>query len=232
MPTNTDSNYSGALISAWNDVTVRLFAFLPNLIAAIAVFIIGWIVAGWLKSLTIKILEALRLSNLLKGTGIQKFLKKADVTTKVEDVIGEIIKWLIILVFFIASVNILGLTTVSLVLESILGYIPNVISAALILTIGVLISGFVESLVKGAVGSVDLKAGRLFGKIASYTIVVFATLAAIAELKIAQAFINTIFTGFIAMLAIGLGLALGLGSKDLVARALNDWYEKFREEIK
>lgn len=231
MPTNGTVNYGDALISAWRNVMLSILAFLPNLIAAIAVFVIGWIVAGWLKILTIRVLEAIRLSSLLKGTGVRKFLKKADVTTKVEEAIGAIVKWLIILVFFIASINILGLTTVSLVLESILGYIPNVISAALILTIGVLISGFVESMVKGAVGSVDVKTGRLFGKIASYTIVVFATLAAISELRIAQVFINTIFTGFIAMLAIGFGLAIGLGAKDLIARALTEWYEGFRREI-
>ncbi len=231
MTTGANANYSGALVAAWKDVTTRLLAFFPNLIAAIVVFLVGWIVAGWVGALTVKILETLRLSSLLKDTGVQQFLKKADITAKVEEAIGTIVKWIIILVFFIASVNILGLSTVSQVLESILGYIPNVISAALILTIGVLISGFVESLIKGAVGSIDVKAGRLFGKIASYTIVVFASLAAISELRIAQAFITTIFTGFIAMLALGFGLAIGLGAKDLVSRVLNDWYERFRKDI-
>lgn len=231
MPTTTSTTYSQALVRAWTDVTNKLFAFLPNLIAALAIFIIGWILAGWLKALSIKLLEGIRLSSILKGTGVHKFLKKADITTQVEEVLGSIVKWLILLVFFIAAINILGLTTVSLVLESILAYIPNVISAALILTIGVLLAGFVEKLVKGAVGTIDVKSGRLFGKIASYTLVVFATLAAISELKIAQAFINTIFTGFIAMLALGFGLAIGLGAKDLIARVLNDWYERFREEI-
>ncbi|OGY19828.1 MAG: hypothetical protein A2900_01855 [Candidatus Chisholmbacteria bacterium RIFCSPLOWO2_01_FULL_50_28] len=231
MPTSVNQTYSGTLVAAWTDVTTRLLSFFPNLIAAIAVFLVGWIVAGWARAIIIKILDSLRLSNLIKDTGIQQFLKKADITVRIEETIGAIIKWLIILVFFIASVNILGLSTVSQVLESILGYIPNVISAALILTIGVLISGVVESLVKGAVGSVDVKAGRLLGKIASYTIVVFTALAAISELKIAQAFINTIFTGVIAMLALGFGLALGLGAKDLVSRFLTDWYERFRKDI-
>jgi hypothetical protein len=231
MPINGSNAYSTALVRAWNDVTSRLFSFLPNLIAALVVFAIGWILAGWLKAITIKLLESVRLSNLVRGTGIQKFLKKADVTTKVEEVIGLVVKWLIILVFFIAAMNIIGLSTVSLVLESILGYIPNVISAAFILAIGVFIAGFVERLVKGAVGSIDVKSGRLFGKVASYTIVVFSALAAISELKIAQTFINTIFTGVIAMLALGFGLAIGLGAKDLIARVLNEWYEKFRNEI-
>lgn len=231
MPTNGQTQYSQALIKAWADVTTSLLSFLPNLIAAVAVFVIGWIIAGWARALTIKILDTLRLSSLLKGTGIRKFLKNAEMTTKVEEAVGAVVKWVIVLVFFIASMNILGLTAVSVVLESILGYVPNVISAALILTIGVLIAGFVESLVKGAIASFDVKTGRLFGKVASYTIVVFSALAAISELKIAQAFINTLFTGFIAMLAIGFGLAIGLGAKDLVSRILSEWYDSLRREI-
>jgi hypothetical protein len=231
MALNQGNPYSRALLQAWEEVSTGLFNFLPNLIAAIAVFIIGWIIAGWLKSLTIRVLEIVRLSSLLKNTGIQQFLKKADLTEKVEEALGSVLKWLIVLVFFIASVNILGLSTVSLVLESILKYIPNVISAALILTLGVLISGLVEKLIKGAIGSVDAKSGRLVGKIASYTIVIFSILAAISELKIAQTLISTIFTGFVAMLAIGFGLAIGLGSKDLVSRVLNDWYDRFRKDI-
>ena len=62
-------------------------------------------------------------------------------------------------------------------------------------------------------------------------IMVFAVLAALAQLKIAESFINTLFTGFVAMLALGLGLSLGLGSKDLVGRILNKWYDKFTESI-
>lgn len=231
MPTNAQTTYANALANAWTQVTSRIFSFLPNLIAAVAVFVIGWIIAGWIKTITIKLLETLLLSKLLEGAGVKKFLKKADITTKIEEAIGTAVKWLIILIFFIASVNIVGLTTVSNVLENILGYIPHVISAALILTIGVLIAGFVEKLVKGAVSSVDVKTGRLFGRVASYTIVVFSALAAISELKIAQGFINTIFTGFIAMLALGLGLAIGLGAKDLVSRVLNDWYDRFQEDM-
>lgn len=231
MPLNQGNPYSRALVQAWEEVTTGLFDFLPNLLAAIAVFLIGWIVAGWCKTVTIKLLDIVRLSSLLKNTGIQQFLKKADLTEKVEVALGSVIKWLITLIFFIASVNILGLSTVSLVLESILKYVPNVISAALILTLGVLISGLVEKLIKGAIGSVDAKSGRLVGKIASYTIVIFSALAAISELQIAQTLINTIFTGFIAMLAIGLGLSIGLGSKDLVSRILTDWYDRFRKDI-
>ncbi|HUV47324.1 MAG TPA: hypothetical protein VMW29_04265, partial [Candidatus Bathyarchaeia archaeon] len=65
-----------------------------------------------------------------------------------------------------------------------------------------------------------------------YLIVIFASLAAINELKIAQALVNSLFIGFVAMLALGIGLALGLGAKDLVSRVLNEWYDNFRNQVK
>jgi small-conductance mechanosensitive channel len=113
-----------------------------------------------------------------------------------------------------------------------LNYIPNIVSAVLVLTIGVLLAGLVESLVKGAVNQIDPKTSRLLSKIASYLVVIFATLAAINELGIAQSLINALFIGVIATLSLGLGLAIGLGAKDLVAKILMDWYAQSWKKAK
>ncbi len=69
-------------------------------------------------------------------------------------------------------------------------------------------------------------------KTSSYIIVVFSLLAALSQLKIAEHFVNVLFTGFVAMLALGLGLSIGLGSKDLVNQMLNEWYKNFKRETK
>lgn len=226
------ASWQEALLLAGEKVLSSIASFLPDLLGAIIVFLIGLALAKWAKKLVVKLLETLRLSTAVEKTGLQKFLKKAEVKLKTEEIIGGIAKWLIILTFSVAAINILGLPTVSVVLERILAYIPRIISAILILTIGVLLAGLVESLLKGALGQIDVKTSRLFGKIGSYLVVVFAALAAINELGIAQSLINTLFMGFIAMLALGFGLAIGLGAKDLIAQILNDWYKAFRKEIK
>jgi len=226
------ASWQEALLLASERVLASIASFLPDLLGAIIVFLIGLVLAKWTKKLVVKLLDTLRLSAAVKKSGFEKFLKKAEVKLRTEEIIGGIVKWLVILIFSVASINILGLSTVSIVLERVLGYIPRVISAVLILTIGVLLAGLVESFLKGALGQIDVKTSRLFGKIGSYLVVIFAALAAINELGIAQSLINTLFMGFIAMLALGLGLAIGLGAKDLVAKILNDWYERFRREIK
>jgi hypothetical protein len=224
----TVGNIQEALAAAGLNVLGQIASFLPSLVAAIITLLVGLIVARLAKNIIIKLLSAIKLSKLLRGSGINQFLKKADLPLRVEEVLGQIARWIIILIFFIAAMNILGLTAVSAVLNSILAYIPSVLSAALILAIGVLVAGFLESLVKGALGGVSAKTSRLLGKITSYTIIVFVALAAISELGIAQQFISIIFAGLVATLAIGFGLAIGLGAKETVAELLKDWLKQLK----
>ncbi len=221
-----------ALYSVWNSTMGSFLTLLPNILGAIVVASVGLILGNWVKSLTIKSLQMLRFENLIKDSKFKAFLIKAEVTEKVEEVIGGILKWLIVLTFFIAATNILGLTTVSNVLGGVLSYVPNVVSAVIVMAIGVLLAGLIEGLVKGALATVDLKTSRLMGKIASYTVVTITTLAAFAELKIASSFINILFIGFVAMLALGFGLAIGLGAKDVIGQALSDWYKELKHDLK
>jgi len=218
------SNWQEAVLLAGTNVLTRFFLFLPSLFGAILIFLFGLILAKWGKALMIKILGAVKLDKILRKSGLDTYLNKADIRVKAEIFFGNIVRWLIIAVFFIAAVNVLGLTTVSSVLNSLLAYIPSIISAVLILTIGVLLAGLVESFIKGAVNQVNPKTSRLLSKIGSYLVIVVATLAAINELGIAQSLINTLFVGVVATLTLGIGLAIGLGGKDLVSKMLMDWY--------
>jgi hypothetical protein len=225
-------DWQNTFLAVGGNVLSGVGAFLPNLFGALAVFLLGLVLAGWLKAIVVKLLSAVQLSSLVRKSGLERFLEKAEVKVRLEEIFGGTVKWLVILIFSVTAINILGLTTVSEVLTGVLAYIPRVISAVLVLTAGVLLAGLVEGLVKGALGQIDIKTSRLFGRIASWLIGVFAVLAAINELGIAQSLISTLFIGFVAMLALGFGLAIGLGAKDLVAEVLHEWYQTFRKEVK
>lgn len=222
--------WQNAVVEATSNMLVSIALFLPNLVGAILLFILGYVLSNWLKKITTQIFAGLNLTQMFKNTSVQKFLKKAELSTKVENVLGETVKLLTLLIFFVASVNLLGLTTVTLILNNILAYIPNVFAAVLVLAIGTIIAGLVERLVKGSLGTVDVTTSRLLAKLSSYTIIIFTVLATLSQLRIAASFVNTLFTGFVAMLALGLGLSLGLGSKDLVKKLLEDWYQDFRDQ--
>lgn len=228
----TPTSWNEAFLIASSDILSRLAVFIPTFFGALLIFILGIIFARWGKAITVKILETLKISNITKLAGLEEFFKKAEVKVKLEEIFGTIVKWIIILVFSITSVNILGLTTISQILNNILGYLPRIFSSIIVLVIGVLLAGVVESLIKGALGPVDIKTSRLFAKIGSYLVVIFSVLTAVHELGIAQSLVNTLITGFIAMLAIGFGLAIGLGAKDTVAEIIKEWHKELKKETK
>ncbi len=227
---STISNWQEAVFVAAANIFTQFFNFLPSLFGALLIFVIGLILAKWVKAIIVKVLSAVKLDKVLRKIGLEPFLSQADIKLKSEVIIGEIARWLIIVVFFMAGVNVLGLTTVASVLASVLSYVPNIVSAILILTVGVLLAGLVEGLIKGAVNQIDPKTGRLLSKVASYLVVIVAALAAINELGIAQSLINILFIGIITTLALGVGLAIGLGAKDLVSKMLMDWYNKGKKK--
>lgn len=232
MTDNFLLNVQNSLTQAATSILVSLITFIPTLLAAIVVFVVGIVLANWLKTLVIKLLNVLRLSEVLSKGGLKHFLENAEITQKVEMVIGEMVRYLTMLIFFVASINLLGLHTVTQVLNGLLAYLPNIFAAVLIFGAGVILAGFLEKLVKGSLGGIDIKLSRLMAKFTSYLVVVFTILASISQLGIAKNLIDTVFIGFISMLAIALGLSLGLGSKDLVKAILEDWYKDFKKELK
>ena len=228
----TQTNIQQTLLLAFSDVFAQIIAYIPNLLAAVAVILIGHLLSKWIKWLIVKVLQSLKISAALRKTPLENFLEKAEINLQIEVIIGDIARWLILIIFFITALNLIGLTTVSAFLSSILSYLPTIFSAILILVIGTISAGIVESLVKSSLVQVSLITARTMSRVASYLVMIFTLLAVFAELGIAENLINILFVGIIATLALGLGLAFGLGAKDLVAKILDDWYSQQKRNSK
>lgn len=225
-------NLYNSFLVILNESLESFAAYLPRIIAALLVLLVGTAIAKIIKRLLVSIFRSIRLSNAIKNTPIEHFLENAEVKGKVEEVLGSIFYWLIMLVVLQSSVSILGLTSLSIILERILAYVPQIISALIILVVGVLLAGLAEGLVKGTVKTIDGKSARLLGKVTSYSIMVLATMIAVSELGIAKEYILIMFVGFVSLLVIGGGLALGLGGQHVVKSMLDVWYKKVKKEVK
>ena len=218
-----------SVFTAWSDMLTRALLFLPVFLGAIIIFVIGFFIAGWLAQATAGILKTLRFSRLTSEAGLDKFLKKADINYDSVSLISAAVKWFIILVFFMASANILGLTAISLVLSGLLSFIPRIITATLIIALGVFVANVVDGLVRGALTTVDHSQAKSLGRLARGLVLVITILAGISELKIAQNIVNIFFQGLTWTITLAVGLAVGLGSKDLISQVLKDWYEKLKK---
>jgi hypothetical protein len=196
-------------------------ATVPKIILAIVIFIIGWIVASTLGKLVTTAIDALKLDRVVRSAGAEDVFNRAGWRLHIGGVIGWLVKWLIILAFFTASINLLGLDQVSLFLGQIVAYIPQVIIAVLILVVGTLLADFARKVVAGSAAAAGVRSARMIGSIAYYAIWVLAIVTALDKLGIFGYFGQVIFTGIVLMFAVAFGLAFGLGGKDAAARWIN-----------
>jgi len=220
------SSWQEALVEAWQQVQLSFLSSVPTIIGSILIFTVGLILAYWVKRLIKQFLQAVKMERLSKTLGIDQYLKKASIEKDSTELLATLAEWIVMLVFFLAVVDILGLDTVSSVLTQILGYIPNIVAAVLILVVGYFVAKLVDGIVRGAIASVDTVIARPLGQLARWLIIVVSFFAAIDQLQIAQTLIATFFQGLTYTIVLVVGLSIGLGSKDLVARLLNDWYER------
>ena len=225
---NELSSWQTALLVSWSEVWTSFVRILPSLLGAVVVFAIGLILAYWVKRLLLQGLRMVQLEKLTGMVGVDRYLAKAEIKLSFVELLGTIVEWIIILVFFLAVVDILGLSAVSMVLAQVLGYIPNVLAAALIFAAGYFVARLVDTLVRGALVSVDHDLARPVGKLARWVILVVTFFAAVDQLQIARGLISTFFQGLTYTVVLIVGLSVGLGAKDLVSKILTDWYEKIR----
>lgn len=194
----------------WNG----FIAFIPSLIGAIIVFLIGMVVAVGLGKFAQRLTNILRIDTLLDKMGFGAPMERAGLKLNPAHFIGELVKWFLIVVFALAAFDILGLDTITVFLNNVLLYIPNIIVAVLIMMIAIIVANFLEKLVKTGVLASNLTHASFLGAITRWAILIFAIFASLIQLGIAPQLINTLFTGFVAMIAIGGGIAFGLGGKE------------------
>lgn len=198
-----------SLLSLWATVG----NFLPRLIAAIVVFLIGWLIAVLIAKLAYHIVKVLQIDRALDGIGFRKVWERSGFKLDTPMFFGELVKWFFIVVFLLSAANIVGLTEVSQFLSTVVLYIPNVIVAAIVLLIGMMVAKFLEGVVMASVKAAGLASANILGVIAKWAVVIFSLLVALNQLGIAQDIIKIVITGLVAAVSIALGLALGLGGQ-------------------
>lgn len=224
------TDWSTTTTAALQDGWTRIVNYLPNLLGALVIIIIGILIANLLKWAVARLIEVSGLQRWFEDLQFAQTLRQANMSTNLAAIAGEFVKWVAIILFLIPSVSILGLPQVSNLLNDIIRYLPNVGSAVIILFLGALFAEFIGNIVRATAASIGATAAFTLSTVSRYIIYVFAGLAAIAQLGIAPAVINILLTGLVAAAAIATGLAFGLGGKeaaaDLIAKIRSDFGRK------
>lgn len=223
------TTWADVLNASFQNLFYGLVAFLPNLIVAIVIFVVGWLVGMGLARVVVQIVNSLRVDQALRSAGVERVLNRAGFELSSGKFLGWLVEWFFIVVFLVAALGVLHLDAVNFFIRDVvLGYLPQVIVAVLILLVAAVVAEAVERVVVGSAKAASLHAAGFLGKVARYAIWIFAILAALSQLSVATAFVQTLFTGVVIAVSLAVGLAFGLGGQASAARYL----DKLQTEIK
>jgi len=218
------------MVQDWSVITLEqlqllwqsFLGFVPNLLAAIIIFVIGWVIACGFGGLIAGILNKLKFNRLFESSGWKDALEKAEVDVDPAGFIGAIIKWVIAIVFLVASVEILGIPQFAAFLTDIVKWFPNLIAAIAIFIVAAISANFLEKIAKASVKKLEIENVKLVGATVRWAIYIFAVSAILLQLGIAPTIINSFVIGLIAMFTLAFGLAFGLGGKEEAARVIRE----------
>ena len=211
--------WADVLTSSFQNLWYGIVAYIPNIIVAIIIFLIGWLIGAALGKIVDQIIKSVELDQGLKSTGLNAAVERAGFTLDSGAFLGALVKWFFIIVFLMASLEVLGLTQVSTFLQTVvLSYLPQVIVAALMLLIGAVVAEVAKDVVAGAAKAAGIHGAGFAGSVAKWAVWIFTILAALAQLEVATAFVQTLFTGVVIAVSLAVGLAFGLGGQEAAAR--------------
>lgn len=221
-------SWGDVLKASFQEVWLGVANFIPSFLAAVVLFLVGWLIAVILGRLVAQVIKAIKLDVALRGAGFDKVVERGGFSLNSGEFLGALVKWFFIVVSLVAALEILGLTAVTGYLSTVvLNYLPNVIIAALIILVSVVIAEAVQKLVVSSAKAADISAANVLGMIAKWAIWIFAFMAALTQLEILNNFIQPLFIGIIAAISLALGLSFGLGGRDAAAR----YIEKVKDNV-
>lgn len=222
------SQSAGVLQTSFADLWYTVSQFLPQALAALVIFILGWVVGVVLYRVVDQVVKVLRIDEAIKATGVDDAVREAGFTLNIGSLLGTLVQWFVMIAFLMTALEVLGLNRVTVFLQQVvLLYLPQVIVAVLILILAAIVAEAAKNIIAGSARAAGARSGNLAGTVAKYAIWVTAVLAVLNQLGVAAEFVQTLFTGIVVALALGIGLAFGLGGKEAAARTI----ERIRSEI-
>lgn len=207
-------------------ILYQIGAFLPRLLIAALVVIVGWLLAKVVRFAVTRFLRAINFNVLTERSGLDNFLRQGGLEKNTGDIIGVLAYWLVVLAALIIAFNGLGLTYITDLLGRVVWFVPNIFVALLVLAFGSYFARFVGDAVITYARNVKMADARFFGKLAQYAIMIFVVLIALDHIKVGGDIVRESFIVILAGVVFALALAFGLAGKDWAADRIAKWWPR------
>lgn len=202
------------------------WSFAPSILSAIIILAIGTTIAKVLEQVIVRVLKVVTLDKIADQVQLSAVLSKGGIRRKLSELIGAMAYWIVLLAFAMAALDALNLTVAAELLQSVVSFLPSVIAAVFILVIGIFAAAFLAATVRTAASNAGILQAHLLGQLVQLTVVIFAAVAALQQLKIE--FVGEVFLIILAGFSFGAALAFGLGCQELARR----WVTSLLDQVK
>jgi len=226
--------YNEWMLSIIQPFLQNLIGFVANLLLAIIVFVIGYLISIGIGTIITEVLKSVRFNKLFEKEGWTKALQRANISVNPSDFIGAIVKWVFVIVSLLVAVDILKLAQFGMILTQVLNYLPNVVVAALIFVAAVIISDIIEKIVRVAVERIKVGYGYIASSIVTWAIWIFTIFLILDQLlptnNLIQTLYSSIIYGVVFAVSLGVAIAIGLGGKETAAEVISDMKRKIMQK--
>jgi hypothetical protein len=211
-------------LGLWKGLWAKMIAFVPNILGAAILLIVGYMIAKLVRRLVIAVLRRVGFDSASSRVGLHRILEQSGVRVTAAEVIGHVTFWLLMLTFLVSASETLGLTNVSQTIDAFVLYLPNVVGAAVIVVVGMTLAAFVRDMVRGGAESLGVEYGRALGTLAHGAMLVLIGTLAIGQLQIETVLLNRVVEIVLVATGLGIALAMGLGTRDIAGHIVAGVY--------
>jgi hypothetical protein len=219
---------TNAVLDSFQNAWVQTVALVPSVVGMIVVLIAGYFVARLVGRVVVAISEKIGLETAAERSGLAESMKQVGIKRNVAQIVGLVGFWLMMSIFIMAAFSILNLDPLTSVMEQIVGYIPKILAAMVIVVLGLLLATFIRGVVGTAADRAGLSYAETLGSISYYFLAVMTFIAALNQVEIQIPLMNQLIMITTGGLAVGFALAFGLGGRDVVGGILAGYYVRQR----
>lgn len=217
-------------LAALQTFLATVAAFLPNVLIAALIAIVGWLLAKAARFTVVKALRSINFHVLTERARIDAFLQMGGTGTDTTALLGVLVYWLVIIAALVLACNSLGLTYVTDVLARIALFVPRVILSVVIIAFGAYFALFIDGTVTVYGRNIGFDEASLLGRLARYAVLFFVVLIALDQLGIGGDIIRQSFLIILAGIVLALALAFGLGGRQWAAAMIEHWWPQPRKD--
>ena len=221
-------DWQSTVVQPMETMWANVMGFVPTLVSVILILLVGWVVATVFQRVITRFLKLARLDSVSEKIGIAGILTKGDINYTLSEIIGVLTYWLLMLFVFLMAGDLLKLTVAAELLKQVIEYVPYVIASVFILVLGIFFSSIMANAVRTTAANAGITQARSLAQFTQVIIVIFTIMEALNQLKIDTTIIQLLIKAALFAVSLGVGLAIGLGCKDMAAKYVAQLIDSFR----